>query len=58
MAALDPANFDAAKVTALINASALADDVKARLKTAVTAAASNAALVEPALAQVKAALGL
>ena len=58
LAVLDPANFDAARVTALIDASTLTDDVKATLKNVVSAAASNAALVEPAIAQVKTALGL
>jgi len=58
MAVLDPANFDAVKVTAMIDASTLGDDVKTTLKAAVTAAASNAALVEPTIAQIKTALGL
>ncbi len=57
-AVLDPAAFDAAKVTALIDASPLDDAAKTTLKAAVTAAASNPALVQGAIDQVKAALGL
>ena len=58
LAALDPANFDATTITGLIDASALDEATKATLKTAVTAAASNPALVAETVAQVKAALGL
>ncbi len=58
MAVLDPANFDATAVTAMIDGSTLADDVKTTLKAAVTAAASNAALIEPTIAQIKTAMGL
>ena len=43
MAALDPANFDAAKVNALIAASPLDDATKATLKAGVDAAATNPA---------------
>ena len=58
MAALDPANFNATAVKGLIDGSALGADVKATLNAAVDAAASNPALVQPAIDQVKAALGL
>ena len=57
-AALDPANFNAAAVTALIDGSALDDATKATLKTAVDAAAANPALVADTVAQVKTALGM
>jgi hypothetical protein len=57
-AVLDPANFDAAAINALIDGSSLGADVKATLKSAVDAAAANPALVQPAIDQVKAALGL
>jgi hypothetical protein len=46
---LDAAAFDAAKVTALIDASALDDATKTTLKAGVTAAAGNPALVQGAL---------
>lgn len=58
LAALDPATFDAAKITALIDGSSLDDATKTTLKTAVTAAASNPSLVADTVAQVKAALGM
>ncbi len=58
MTVLDPAAFDAAKVTALIDASPLDDATKTTLKTGVTAAAGNPALVAGAIAAVKTALGL
>ena len=58
MAALDPANFDAVKVKALIDASALDDALKTTLKTGVDAAATDAAKVPEALAAVKTALGM
>jgi len=51
-------NFDAVKVNALIDASALEASVKTTLKARVEAAAATPALLEPALAEVKAALGL
>jgi predicted negative regulator of RcsB-dependent stress response len=58
-AALDPAKFDAAKITAMIDASTTLDDAtKTTLKAAVTAAAGNPALVQGAIDQVKKALGL
>jgi len=55
---LDPANFDAAAITAMIDGSALDQATKTTLKTAVTAAASNPALVADTVAQVKTALGM
>jgi hypothetical protein len=58
MAALDPANFDPTAVMSLIDSSTLGADVKATLKSAVDAAKANPALVQPAIDQVKAALGL
>ena len=58
MAALDPANFDAAKVNALIDASALDAALKTTLKAGVDAAAADPAKVTEALASVKTALGL
>ena len=57
-AALNPAAFDAVKVTALIDASSLDDAMKTTLKSAVTAAAGNPALVQGTIDQVKKALGL
>lgn len=57
-AALDPANFDPARISALIDASQLDDTTKTTLKSAVEAAAASPALVQPAIDQVKAALGL
>jgi len=58
MAVLDPANFDAAKINALIDASTLDDATKGTLKSGVDAAATNPALVEGAISAVKAALGM
>ncbi|MDP3960357.1 MAG: hypothetical protein Q8Q26_09930 [Pseudorhodobacter sp.] len=55
---LDPAKFDAAKVIALIDASGLDEASKAMLKTTVNNAVANPALVESAVAAVKAALGM
>ena len=57
-AALDPANFNADAVTALIDGSTLDDATKATLKTAVEAAKANPALVADTVAQVKTALGM
>ena len=57
-ATLDPANFDAAKVTMLIDASTLDDAAKTTLKAGVTAAAADPALVAGAVAAVKTALGM
>jgi len=57
-AALDPANFDAARVNALIDGSQLDATTKTTLKAAVDAAAANPALVQTALDQVRSALGL
>jgi len=56
--ALDPANFNADAVVAMIDGSALDDATKATLKTAVEAARANPALVADTVAQVKAALGM
>jgi ATPase subunit of ABC transporter with duplicated ATPase domains len=58
MAALDPANFNADSVVALIDGSSLDDAVKTTLKTAVEAARANPALVADTIAQVKTALGM
>jgi hypothetical protein len=57
-AALDPANFNADSVVALIDGSSLDDATKTTLKTAVEAARSNPALVADTIAQVKTALGM
>ncbi len=57
-AALDPANFNADSVIALIDGSPLDDAMKATLKTAVEAAKANPALVADTIAQVKTALGM
>ena len=57
-AALDPANFNADSVVALIDGSSLDDATKATLKTAVEAAKANPALVADTVAQVKTALGM
>lgn len=57
-AALDPANFNADSVVALIDGSSLDDATKATLKTAVEAAKANPALVADTIAQVKTALGM
>ena len=57
-AALDPANFNADAVVALIDGSSLDDATKATLKTAVEAAKANPALVADTVAQVKTALGM
>jgi hypothetical protein len=57
-AALDPANFNADSVVALIDGSTLDDATKATLKTAVEAAKANPALVADTIAQVKTALGM
>ena len=58
MAALDPANFNADSVVALIDGSSLDDATKTTLKTAVEAARANPALVAETIAQVKTALGM
>ena len=57
-AALDPANFNADAVVALIDGSTLDDATKATLKTAVEAAKANPALVADTIAQVKTELGM
>jgi colicin import membrane protein len=58
IAALDPANFNADSVVALIDGSSLDDATKTTLKTAVEAARANPALVAETIAQVKSALGM
>jgi hypothetical protein len=58
MAALDPANFNADSVVALIDGSSLDDATKTTLKTAIEAARANPALVAETIAQVKTALGM
>lgn len=55
---LDAANFDAAKVGAMIDGSSLDDATKATLKSAVDTAAGNPLLLQGVLDQVKAAMGL
>ena len=57
-AVLDPAMFDAAKVNALIDASALDAATKTTLKAGVTAATSDPSAVAGALQAVKTALGM
>ena len=57
-AALDPANFNADAVIALIDGSTVDAATKATLKTAVEAAKTNPALVADTIAQVKTALGM
>lgn len=58
MALLDPANFDATKINAMIEASELTSVVKATLKSGVDAAAAEPAKITEALAAIKTALGL
>ena len=58
MELLDPAKFDADKLTALIDGSSLDDATKGTLKSAVAAAKTNPSLVDATIAQVKTALGL
>lgn len=58
-ALLDPANFDAAKINAMIDGATMLDDAtKATLKSAVDAAAADPAKIADAIASVKSALGL
>ena len=58
-ALLDPANFDAAKIDAMIDASTMLDDAtKTTLKATVDAAAADPAKVADAIAAVKSALGM
>ena len=57
-ALLDPANFDAAKINAMIDASSLDDATKGTLKAGIDAAAGNPALVQGAIDAVKAAMGM
>ena len=56
--ALDPANFNADSVKAVIEGSSLDAATKAQLGALVDGAAGNPALVEAALTQIRAALGL
>lgn len=56
--ALTVENFNADKVEAMIDASQLADDTKATLKSAVEAARNSPEKVAEVVAQVKAALGM
>ena len=58
MAALDPAAYDAAKVTAVIDGSTLDDATKASLKSAVTMAGNDPIKLADVIAQVKKALGM
>jgi hypothetical protein len=58
MAALDPAAYDAAKVTAVIDGSTLDDATKASLKSAVTMAGTDPIKQTDVIAQVKKALGM
>ena len=58
MAALDPATYDAAKVTALIDTSTLDDATKTSLKSAVTMAGTDPTKQADVIAQVKKALGM
>ena len=58
MVLLDPANFDATKINAMIEASELTSVVKATLKSGVDAAAAEPAKITEALAAIKTALGL
>jgi cytoskeletal protein RodZ len=57
-ALLTPDSFDAAKISALIDGSDLGDAQKTALKTAVTQAEGNPAMVQAVIDQVKAAFGL
>ena len=56
MAVLDPAKWDAAKVSAMIAASSLDDATKKTLTDAVTAAAADPAAITAVIAQIKTAL--
>ena len=58
MAALDPANFDVAKISAMIDASALDAGVKATLKAGIEAAGADPTKIAAALAAVKTAMGM
>lgn len=53
-----PAAFDADAMTAQVDASTLDDVTKTTLKAAISAAKANPALVQGAMDQVKAALGM
>lgn len=58
MAVLDPANFDAVKISAMIDASALDAGVKTTLKAGIEAAAADPGKIAGALAAVKTAMGM
>ena len=57
-ALLDPGSFNAEKLGEALEATDLDDSTKMTLKTLVEAAGANPALVDTAIAQIKAALGL
>lgn len=57
-AVLDPANWDMAKVNAMIAATPLDDATKKTLTDAVTAAAADPAKITAVIAQIKTALGM
>lgn len=58
MAVLDPANFDAVKISAMIDASTLDAGVKTTLKAGIEAAAADPSKIAGALAAVKTAMGM
>lgn len=58
MAVLDPANFDAVKISAMIDASTLDAGVKTTLKAGIEAAAADPGKIAGALAAVKTAMGM
>ena len=58
VAMLDPANFDATKLSAALDATTLDESTRMTLKTLVEAAGANPAMVDTAITQIKAALGL
>ncbi len=58
MALLDPANFDAAKVDAMIDASSLDAATKATLKGLVADAGTDTTKIGAAIAAIKTALGM
>jgi hypothetical protein len=55
---LDPANFDAAKIGMMIDASSLDDTTKSALKASAEAAGTDPAAIQAVIGSVKAALGL
>ena len=58
MATLDPANFDGAKISAMIDASALDAGLKTTLKAGIEAAGADPTKIAEALAAVKTAMGM